>query len=553
MESEFQNPIIRVMGIHSITYCERLFYLEEVENILIADERVFEGRKLHEDLQVDNAEINRVETFEYTSEKLCLTGKVDRLQKRDGDWIPYEHKKGRSKTDGSSKAAWEPDIMQVVAYSMMIEEESGRKITEARIKYHNDNALVKFPVTDELKNKVLQKIQRAKELSLQTERPPVTSNPNLCIKCALAPVCLPEENRIMDDDEYPAIRLFPPTRDKKTIHVLGYSSFIRKQGDTLLLEKEVNYEKIKEVHPINEVESVVIHGTAQISTQMIHFLSAQKIPIHWFTGGGNYVGGLNFNSQNVKRKLRQYNAMNEENFRLYLTKKVATAKCESQIRYILRSSRGKDKRNEKQQVIIDNIRKLIPEISKATSEDSIRGYEGIIAKNYFEYIPSILIDSVPKEMIPDGRSKRPPKDRFNAILSFLYWLLYRSVNQAIIVVGLEPSISFFHAARTGGEPLVLDLMELFRVPLCDIPLIGSVNRMTWNTKEDFLVTKEKVWLSESGRKKAIKLYEERLDDKWKHPVTNYSMTYYSLIELEVRLLEKEWTDRKGLFAKTRLR
>lgn len=55
------------------------------------------------------------------------------------------------------------------------------------------------------------------------------------------------------------------------------------------------------------------------------------------------------------------------------------------------------------------------------------------------------------------------------------------------------------------------------------------------------------------KKKAIKIYESRLNDKWKHPVTNYSMTYYSLIELEVRLLEKEWSDKKGLFAKARLR
>ena len=84
-------------------------------------------------------------------------------------------------------------------------------------------------------------------------------------------------------------------------------------------------------------------------------------------------------------------------------------------------------------------------------------------------------------------------------------------------------------------------------------LIGSVNRLMWDIKNDFIVTKEKVWLSDTGRKKAIQLYEERLDDTWKHPVTNYSMSYYRMIELEVRLLEKEWTDKTGLFAKARLR
>ncbi|MCB1158098.1 MAG: type I-MYXAN CRISPR-associated endonuclease Cas1 [Leptospiraceae bacterium] len=541
------------MGIHSITYCERLFFLEEVEGILLADQRVYEGRKLHEEIQVENSDIHRIETFEYTSEKLGLTGKVDRLQKRDGEWIPYEHKKGRSKTDGKVKTAWEPDLLQVVAYAMLIEEESGREIKEARVKYHYDNALVKIPITEELKKRVQDKIIRAKTLYEQIERPPVSSNYNLCLKCSLAPVCLPEENRIIDDKDYPAIRLFPPSRDKKVIHVMGYNSFIKKQGDTIVLEKEVEHQKVKETLPMNEIESVVIHGGAQISSQLINYLAYHNIPIHWFTGGGNYVGGLNFNTNNVKRKLRQYDAFKEKKFCLYLTQKVAIAKCESQIRYMLRSSRGKNKRTIQQEESIRKVRELIPEISKAESQDSIRGYEGIIAKYYFQYIPSILIDSVPKEMFPEGRSKRPPKDRFNAALSFLYHLLFRSVQQAIIAVGLEGSLSFFHSPRTGAEPLVLDLMELFRVPLCDIPLIGSINRLSWDIKEDFLVTKEKVWLSEQGRKKAIKIYESRLNDKWKHPVTNYSMTYYSLIELEVRLLEKEWSDKKGLFAKARLR
>lgn len=177
----------------------------------------------------------------------------------------------------------------------------------------------------------------------------------------------------------------------------------------------------------------------------------------------------------------------------------------------------------------------------------------MVARQYHKNTPNLLKINVPEEMRPKGRSKRPPKDRYNAIQSFLYSLLYRSVFQAIIAVGLEPSLSFFHTPRTNADPLVLDIMELFRVSICDIPLVGSVNRMSWNTKEDFTITKEKVWLSDSGRKKAIKLYEERLEDKWKHPVTNYSLSYFRMIELEVRLLEKEWTDNANLFARARLR
>jgi CRISPR-associated protein Cas1 len=96
-------------------------------------------------------------------------------------------------------------------------------------------------------------------------------------------------------------------------------------------------------------------------------------------------------------------------------------------------------------------------------------------------------------------------------------------------------------------------MELFRVPLWDMVLIGSVNRLQWDPAGDFAVTPGRVWLSQNGRKKAIQLFERRLTETWKHPVVSYSLSYARLIELEVRLLEKEWTGRPGLFARMRIR
>jgi CRISPR-associated protein Cas1 len=96
-------------------------------------------------------------------------------------------------------------------------------------------------------------------------------------------------------------------------------------------------------------------------------------------------------------------------------------------------------------------------------------------------------------------------------------------------------------------------MELFRVPVWDMPLVGSVNRKQWDVAGDFSATKERVWLSAEGRKKAIGIYERRLKECWRHPVTKYSLSYARTIELEARLLEKEWTGTPGLFAQSRLR
>jgi CRISPR-associated protein Cas1 len=106
-------------------------------------------------------------------------------------------------------------------------------------------------------------------------------------------------------------------------------------------------------------------------------------------------------------------------------------------------------------------------------------------------------------------------------------------------------------------------MELFRVPLVDLPVIASINRRQWDEAEDFTLAGKQVWLSDTGRKKFIQIYERRKADSWKHPVIGYSLSYARLIELEVRLLEKEWTDKyasavtvdepRGLFARMRMR
>jgi CRISP-associated protein Cas1 len=138
-------------------------------------------------------------------------------------------------------------------------------------------------------------------------------------------------------------------------------------------------------------------------------------------------------------------------------------------------------------------------------------------------------------------------------LSFGYALLMKDVLNAILVVGLDPSLGFYHQPRSQAHPLALDLMELFRVPLVDLPVLASINRRQWDEDDDFVIAGEQVWLSNEGRKKLIEVYERRKQDHWKHPVIGYSLSYARLIELEVRLLEKEWMGEGGLFARFRLR
>lgn len=549
-----EEPPIRVMGLHALGYCERLFYLEEVEEIRLADEAVYAGRRLHESLKLDEGDWR---TLELSSERLGLVGKVDTLRDRNGTIIPYEHKRGRSRAGQQGPEAWPSDRLQALAYALMVEEALLVRVDQVRVRYHGDNRLVTITVDEAAREEVSAAVRRARELRQAGVRPPIAQNDRACLRCAMAPVCLPEEERLATDPDWVPARLFPERDDRKTLHVTRGGFRVVRSAETLCVEPPKDKQSEEDdfrpqTYPIREIGSVVLHGYAQITTQALHLCMDREIQVHWLSPAGRYVAGVAPGAGTVQRRLRQYHALSQPGFCLQLTRRLASAKLEGQLRYLLRASRKLDRDNGTEQAIRE-IRLSLSKISQAESVDTVRGHEGTGARAYFSALGQVLKPGLPATLTPTGRNRRPPRDCFNALLSFGYGLLYQAVLSAILCVGLEPALGFFHTPRSAAHPLVLDLMELFRVPIWDIPVVGSLNRGQWEPSRDFQITDSRVWLSASGRRQAIQLFEQRLQDAWRHPVLNYSLSYERHLELEVRLLEKEWTSQPGLFARTRLR
>ncbi|MDE0219870.1 MAG: Dna2/Cas4 domain-containing protein [Spirochaetaceae bacterium] len=145
MESDPRNDgesshVLRVSALHALTYCERLYYLQHVEDISTPDDRVHAGRTLHDAEVGGNREW---QSLELASESWGIRGKVDFARYRDGKLVAIEHKKGRSKGD----AAWETDILQVTAYAVLLAEHFDRPVPEGRIRYHATNKTVRVAVT----------------------------------------------------------------------------------------------------------------------------------------------------------------------------------------------------------------------------------------------------------------------------------------------------------------------------------------------------------------------------------------------------------------------
>jgi CRISPR-associated protein Cas1 len=326
---------------------------------------------------------------------------------------------------------------------------------------------------------------------------------------------------------------------------------VGRSGDTLVVTPPDGEPPIK--HAIREIDSLLLHGQAQATTQALSLCADRGIPVHWISTSGHHTASLTATAGQVQRRLRQYRALAEEATCLRLAKALAHAKVEGQHRYLLRGSRGNSASRDAMLPDLVLIRSALAQIGGVADRDSLRGLEGSAAVGYFRGLAKLLVPTVPESLRYTTRNRRPPVDRFNALLGFGYGLIHTAVMRAILASGLEPALGFFHTPRSSAYPLVLDLMELFRVPLWDMVLVGSLNRGQWDPDADFVVTKAKVWLSDVGRKKAIGLFESRLDETWKHPVLGYSLSYARALELEARLLEKEWSGEPGLFARMRLR
>lgn len=543
------SPPVRVMALHALAYCPRLFYLEEVEEIHVADDRVYAGRELHASLTAD--EEGQSVQIELTSERLGLTGKVDCLRRRDGSHLPYEHKRGKPARDAEGKpGAWPSDRLQIIAYAVLIEEAFAEAVPEGRVRYHAANVTVRVPIDEQARADVRQAITAARALRSSLERPPVAENERLCQHCSLAPVCLPEEVRHDRDPEHSTTRLFPADRDGTTLHVVSQGAHVGRSGDSLMVRPRDGPES---KHPIRAVEALVLHGFAQVTTQALRACTEHHVAVHWLTTAGTHTASLVATAGQVQRRIRQYRALCDEATCVRLARALVLAKIEGQHRYLLRASRGEEAERAVLRPHLAALQDALAAAARASDRESLRGHEGAAAAHYFEGLRSLLADSVPDELRWSARNRRPPLDRFNALLSFGYGLVHTAVMRAVLASGLEPALGFFHTPRSAAYPLVLDLMELFRMPLWDLVAIGSLNRGQWDPAADFVVTRTKVWLSEAGRKKAIGLFESRLDETWKHPVVNYSLSYARALELEVRLLEKEWTGEPGLFARARLR
>lgn len=184
------------------------------------------------------------------------------------------------------------------------------------------------------------------------------------------------------------------------------------------------------------------------------------------------------------------------------------------------------KDDQEKTVLVQAARSLANNLKKlahAQNPDEARGLEGDAARIYFAALPNVIKPSARSTFAFTTRNRRPPRDCFNALISFLYALMLGDCRSALETVGLDPQLGFLHAVRPGRESLALDLLEEFRAPLCDRLALTLINREQIKDKDFDKRDGGSVLLNDNGRKAVIAAYQARKQEELIHPVLGQSV------------------------------
>lgn len=292
--------------------------------------------------------------------------------------------------------------------------------------------------------------------------------------------------------------------------------------------------------PLLHLQGVVCFGPAWVSPELMGALVEQGAHVAFLDFAGRMVARVEgIPGGNVLLRRAQFRAAESAPASLQLARSMVVGKVYNQRQVLLHAAR--DSEGERQQALSGAAHKLaqaLRELEKVpASMDVLRGVEGMAARNYFEVFQQ-LIRSDDTALVFNGRSRRPPRDRINALLSFGYALLLQDCIAACCAIGLDPAVGYLHEDRPGRMGLALDLMEELRAPVVDRLVLALVNRgqlkaedIAASEQEGFLLTKE-------GRKAFIAAHRASHADEIQHRFLERLVTWGEVPHLQALLLAR---------------
>lgn len=536
-------------------YCPRLFYLEWVQGEWADNADTISGKMVHKRVDAKSQPLPRTDVDEEEQEErkkliarsvwlsdgeLRLTAKIDLVEAQGQDATPVEYKRG-SGPDGATRMGgqvWDADRVQVGVQALLLRAH-GYRCEKAVVYYATTKTRVTFPVDDALLEWVKQQRDEALVASEKELPPEPLKNSPKCVRCSLAPICLPDEVNLLTDleetkkekqadDEVSVRRLIPARDDTMPLVVQKHGATVGLSGECLVVR--MGKEVLAEVR-LMDVSDVAVHGSASVTTPTLKTLLDRGIGVSYFSSGGWFYGmTVGHHHNNILLRDAQYRTRFDTEKSLFLARRFVAMKIWNQ-RTMLRRNHGTvDKQ------VLDDLGGLAKRVDTAQDTGVLLGLEGLAARMYFGAFAGMLKGEWANVAgVFEGRNRRPPKDPINAMLSFGYAMLTKDVTLTLSRVGFDPLAGFYHAIRHGKPALALDVMEEFRPLVVDSAVLTAVNTGMVQPK-DFVTGATGCALSDSGRRAFVDAYAKRMDELVTHPTFGYRISYRQVLEVQARLL-----------------
>jgi CRISPR-associated protein Cas1 len=606
--------------LNEFVYCARLFYYEHVEGVFVESADTVRGATIHKRVDKGSGAMPKSGTavpavgtavvptdgvadaggtptiptggtpvpqdtihsrsVMLGSERFGVVAKMDLVEATLGSGgvesvCPVDYKAGSPREGEEANELWDTDRMQLGVQCLVLRE-NGYCCDGGIIYYRGTKQRVPLEYTPELEAWIVTKIAAARAVAKGPIPPPLVDSPK-CVRCSLAPVCLPDETAMLarntgfqpvrpagfqpGEDEprqvenlpvAPAgspcsVRRLMAARDEKRVLFLNTQGYRIGCNDGVIKVKEKD--RVVDEVRVSDVSQVALFGNIQISTQAIQILCETGVPITFFSMGGWFYGiARGHGLKNVTDRIAQFRHAGDPAACLRFARQFVRGKIHNQRVLFMRNH---EQPPERVRLRLGQARE---DLEKAGSLEALLGMEGAAAAEYFGEFAGMLRPQEEDE-IPGitnqpeapwarfdftGRNRRPPTDPVNALLSLAYSLLAKECTVAAYAVGLDPYVGFYHQPRHGRPALALDVMEEFRPLIAESTVLTAINNR-YVTPCDFVTAGRAVNLSPAGRKQFFQCFEQRMSTLITHPVFDYKVSYRRAVELQFRILARVLT------------
>ena len=319
-----------------------------------------------------------------------------------------------------------------------------------------------------------------------------------------------------------------------TLYVTTPEAYLAKDGLNVVVS--VNKEELFRI-PIVNIEGIVTFGYMGASPGLMKLCMDNNVSLVFMSPQGRFIGRVQGATRgNVLLRKKQYTLSEDENVSLHLAKLFITGKVFN-TRNILQRFLRDNGADEDVGYAVKQLDWRKKCIQQAERMDVLRGEEGRAANTYFDVFAHLILHQK-EDFQFNGRSRRPPKDEVNAMLSFVYTLIANDVAAALEAVGLDPYVGFMHTLRPGRTSLALDMMEELRAYLGDRLVLSLINRRQV-TKKDFIRQgDEGILMTDACRKELLSTWQKRKREMIEHPYLKEKIPIGLLPHVQAMLMSR---------------